>query len=431
MIQSAPAENRVGADRERSPLISRRCLLLGLLAALVATWSAASYLFTHRLSGLYNDFDFYWASGRMVMEGRNPYDMAAMKAMLEQAGLQPASTDGYSYPLLFAYLMVPLSLLPPLVAGVLFSLLSLAALALAVGLLFTPLEQASWPELLVMTYGAGSFAPITGSLRMGQVNLLVLLLLALAFRGVRSGTTVALASSIKLAPVVGLLALVAHGPAGRKRLLAGALGFGVLALLPNLLTGFHPPLFRMFTPDAYYTDESVNGFLSRLAGAAWHTAPGLVTGLPVEPVMVLVVALLGGLTFAVVLLARGRPWEGCLALLLAYASIAAPRNSLWDLAPLLLALAWCWPLVTTRPLLRLLLVGGWGLMQLQQSIYDAGPQVQAPHALLGLLGSTALYGAVLVAALTGFLLLTGTGLDRPSTVSWLADKDQRHPSPRA
>lgn len=385
-------------------MFTRRSLLCGLVAALIAAWCAGIYLATHQMEGLFNDFAFYWAGARLLAQGRNPYDVAAMRGALDQVGLHPASALGYSYPLVFAYLMVPLTLLPPLVAGVIFSILSLTAFGLAVAVLFAPLENLSWAELLILAYGAGSFVPVTGSLRMGQVNLLVLLLLALALRGVASTGSIVAASAIKLYPIVGLLALVPRGRRGLVPLLLGGAAFVALVLIPNLVAGFHPQMFEMFTPDAYYTNESINGFLSRLAGAVWHTAPALMLGLHVEPVMVLVAAVLGLLTFAAVLLTKGRPWAGCLALLLAYAAIAAPRNSLWDFAPILIAMAWCWTLVRARPLLCALLVAGWALIQVQQTIYDLGPDPQMANAWLGLLGSTALYGALLLAGLTAFLV---------------------------
>jgi hypothetical protein len=391
---------------ETRPLFTRRSLLCGLVAALIAAWCAGIYLATHQMEGLFNDFAFYWAGARMLAHGRNPYDVAAMRGILDQVGLHPASALGYSYPLAFAYLMVPLGLLPPLVAGAIFSLVSLTAFGLAVAALFAPLENLSWAELLILAYGAGSFVPVTGSLRMGQVNLLVLLLLALALRGVAPAGSIVAASAIKLYPVVGLLALLPRGRKGLVRLLLGGAAFAALVLVPNLVAGFRPQMLEMFTPDAYYTNESINGFLSRLAGAAWHTAPALAPGLHVEPLMVLVAAVLGMLTFAAVLLTRGRPWAGCLALLLAYAVVAAPRNSLWDFAPILIAMAWCWSLVRARPLLGAVLAAGWALIQVQQTIYDFGPDPQMGRAWLGLLGSTALYGALLLAGLTAFLVFS-------------------------
>lgn len=399
------AQRHAFSSVRRGPLLERRGLVCGALAAAIAAGVAAAHVVTHRMAGLFNDFDFYWAAGRLLAQGRDPYDVAAARGVLAAAGLHPASTLGYSYPLLFAYPMQPLSALPPLVAALVFSALSLAAFALAVALLISALPPLPWPELGALGCAAGCFAPVTGSLWMGQVNLLVLLPLALAFRGAAPAASVAVAAAVKLFPVVALLTFLPRGREGRRGLMVGAACFLVLALAPSAVAGFERPrLLDMFTPDGYYTDESINGFLSRLAGAEWHTSPALVHGLPVEPVMVVAAALLGAAALAVVLRRRGAPREGCLSLLLVYGAIAAPRSSLWDFAPLLIALVWCWPRVRARPAGAAALIAGWALIQAQQEVYDIGPAAQAASSALGLLGSLGLLGALVAGVVCAVLV---------------------------
>ncbi len=91
---------------------------------------------------MFNDFYDYWAAGRVLLHGGNPYDAAALNQVLSAAGVHSTVGEfGYSYPLFFLLLVVPLALLPAQVAGYVFAGLSLAAFAVALGLLLTPLAQ--------------------------------------------------------------------------------------------------------------------------------------------------------------------------------------------------------------------------------------------------------------------------------------------------
>jgi len=64
-------------------------------------------------SGLFNDFFDYWAAGRVLLHGGNPYDATALSQALSAAGVHSTVGEfGYSYPLFFLLLVVPLALLP-------------------------------------------------------------------------------------------------------------------------------------------------------------------------------------------------------------------------------------------------------------------------------------------------------------------------------
>jgi Glycosyltransferase family 87 len=357
------------------------------------------------MAGLFNDFYIYWGGVKLLAEGRSPYDVQAINVVLDHEGLHPALGQGYTYPILLAYILMPLSFVPPTPAALVFSAVSLVAFSLAVALLLTPLSNRPAPELALLTVGAASFVPITGSLRVGQVNLLVLLPLALAFRSVARPGLLAVASAVKLYPLAGLLAYLPSGRAGRRQLLAGVSAFILLTLVPNLLAGAGGPgLLAMFGPDGYYTNESINGFIGRLAAAPLHTPPALIPGLPVEPVMLAATAIIGLLTLAMLVKGRSQPWDGCLVLLLTYAVLAAPHNSLWNFAPLLITFAWCWPRARSQPLALIPLITSWTLIQVQQTVYDAGPELELNSAWAGLLGSTALFGGLLLLGVTMALL---------------------------
>jgi hypothetical protein len=380
------------------------------MAAVVAAAFEAKTVADHGPAGIFNDFHLYWGAARLLASGRNPYDLAALRATLAAAGSHATIGTGYSYGLLFAILLIPFGLAPLWVAAPAFAALSLVGLGLAVALLLSSLERLPWWEVALLALAAGGFVPVRGSLYFGQANLVLLPLLALAFVGVGRASLLALVSSVKLYPIVGFGAFLARGRGEQLRLLVGLCLFGLLVGAPNLL--IHAgggPVFEMFAPDAYWTDQSINGFVSRLAGAPFSSVQPLLPGLPVTPVMAGLAAGLGALGLAATLAAGGRPWDGCLSLLITYGVIAAPHNSLWNFAPILVAMAWCWPRVRRRPALLAVLLVGWLLIELQSWVNVVEPHLYVRTPVLGLLGSLALLGALLIGALNGGLLLEAGG----------------------
>ncbi|MDQ6900500.1 MAG: glycosyltransferase 87 family protein [Candidatus Dormibacteraeota bacterium] len=377
--------------------LSRRALGAGLLAAFVAAAFELHTVADRGTTGVFNDFYDYWAAGRVLLHGGNPYDAAVLDQVLSTAGVHSTVGEfGYSYPLFFLLLVVPLALLPAQLAGYLFAVLSLAAFAIAIGLLLTPLTQLGWLEVTALALAAGGFVPVRGSLFFGQANLLVLLALAFAYRERAATLLLALAGAVKLYPAAGLLANFRRGRRGAKPLLLGAGLTGALVLLPNLLSGRRGStrLLDMLGPDPYWSNASLNGFISRVARPSPWSEP-LLPGIPVTPVVVLLALLLVGVSLAVVL--RSRPsWSGSLALFVAAATVATPKNSLWNFVPLLLSVAYCWPHARRRPTLLLPLVAGWLLIDLQSSVNVARDD-PGGHGRLqtGLLGLAALGGLLI------------------------------------
>lgn len=175
-----------------------------------------------------------------------------------------------------------------------------------------------------------------------------------------------------------------------------------LAAGPNLVTGrwsYGGGLLAMFGPDPFWTNQSINGWLSRLALPSQGVPPPL-PGLPVTPLMVLACAALGSLALAVA--ARpGASWRGTFALLLCYAVVAAPKNSLWNFAPLVVVLVHTWTLVRGRPAPLAALALAWTLID-GQVVANA---LRAQAAAGAWLASLALYGALLLGGLLGWALL--------------------------
>ena len=402
-------------DRFDGTLIHWRGALAGLAAVVVAGASLIDTLIQRGSDGLFNDFYDYWLAARVIGAGGNPYDTAALAAAAGHAGLHFTLGTGYSYPLLFGYFCLPMTILPPGQAAVVFGIVSLLALGLAVAILATPLRRLRMAEVLALGALAGVLTPISGSLYFGQANLLLLPLLSLAWRGVARPLTLGLATAVKLYPAAALGAIAAGGRRSLGLLLATLAAMLALTVVPSVFA----PIARgsgaaaLFLPDPFWTNQSVNGSLSRLSMSSEFTTPPL-PGLPVAPIEIVVLLLLGGGAMAVMVLRRGRPWAGCLSLALAFGVVAAPKNSLWNYAPLLLVVFFCWPLVRRRAGGLAVLLAGLVLIETQAVIdYFRHSFYTSPG--LTWASSLALYGALLLMALNAYLVLEAGRRAAPDT----------------
>jgi hypothetical protein len=351
------------------------------------------------LDGLFNDFYDYWAAGRILDRGGNPYDPHLMSHVLTSAGVHSVVGGAYSYPLLLAELARPLAALPPGPAAALFTAGSLAALWLGVALLLSPLRRVTAAQLLGLATGAALFAPVVGTLYFGQVNLYLLPLLALALRGVRPEAGIAGSAAVKLYPGATALAFVTRGRDGVRPLLLTVVAALGLSLLPNALAGVWPArggALAMLGPDPFWSNESINGWLSRLP----------LPGLPVTLAMVAVCGLLGALVAAIVLARRDGSWAAAFALLLCYGVVAAPKNSLWNFAPLVVAGVQWWS-ASGRRLRAAGLAGlAWALVSLQGVVDAVQGLREGQPVAAGLLASVALLGGLLLLGMLAHQLLT-------------------------
>ncbi|MGH7869512.1 MAG: glycosyltransferase family 87 protein [Candidatus Dormibacteraceae bacterium] len=390
-------------------LFSLKGVISGLIAALALETFHTLQVLNHNPS-LFTDFDIYWAAGWLVDHGRNPYDLPALTQVIHSVGSHAWPAQGYSYPLFFILLMAPLGLLPLTWAETIFSVLSVVALVPAVAMLIAWLErqsnQPSWGEVILLAILIGALIPVTGSLDVGQVNLLLLPLLVLAFVEVAPGPLIAIVGAVKLYPILALATFFPRGKSGWQQIGVGGGLFVLLAILPNILLHLGGNTLKaLFIPDGYWTNQSINGFISRLVptpGIFPASPLPLPSNFPTTPVMLLVTALLGCLVLAVIVIVRGRPWDGCMALLLTYGCIAAPHNSLWNFTPLVISGIWCWYKVRKHPLARVLVVS-WVLVEMQCSISQRSPNYHFPIAWP--LNSLALYGALMLGILQVGLIL--------------------------
>jgi hypothetical protein len=376
-----------------------------LVAVLVATATLVDTLVQRGSAGLFNDFYDYWLAAKVLAGSGNPYDVGSLAATAAHTGLHYTVGTGYSYPVLFAYLCLPLAALPGATAAWVFAALSLAGLWLAVALLATPPASLRMRELILLGVLAGGLTPVAGSLYFGQANLLILPLLALAYRAFARPLALGLATAVKLYPAAALAAMAAQGRRSVPLCAATAAAAGGLILIPNLVAARSSTQLAagLFGPDSFWTNQSINGWVSRLSMTSEFTKPPL-PGLPAAPMEVGLVVLLGAAVLGVMVWRRGSPWAGCLSLALLYGVVAAPKNSLWNYTPVVLLVFYSWPLVRRQPRLLAVLISGLALVEVQ-AVVDYYRHTFYSRPALTWLSSLALYGGLVLMGLNAYLLL--------------------------
>ena len=330
-------------------------VLLALAAIAVPLVGWAFWALVLRLGS--NDFHDYWLAGRLVLEGRSPYDVGALRELAAQEHLSLQVGGGYSYPLPFAVVMVPFAALPFGAALVAFNSLSLVAFGLTVPAWVLWAHGRS-PDLarrrLALAVGAGLYPPVYGTVVNGQANLILIPLLALGtacvleetrpLRRFGGGLAIGLAAIVKLVPGV----LVVPLALGRRTGAAAAVVAGAMAAL--LVAVFVAPwgaagsgsLASLFDPDSYYTNQSINGFVTRLVQPTDRTLPLFGNAFDPRPVMIALTASFALLTLLFLwrsrtALASRRGGALGVGLALVAGVVAAPKDSFWNEAFCLVA----------------------------------------------------------------------------------------------
>ncbi len=399
------------AARESLPLLPVAALVGGTLAAVIDGVRLVVEVASNGIDAMFNDFYDYWGAAVLLNRGGNPYDTGALRDVLHSAGLHTVVGGGYSYPLLLAQLLRPLALLAPHAAALVFSAFSVVGLGLAAALVLGSLRRLRvWHAIL----GGSAFAvfpPLMGSLYFGQVNLLVLAALALAWRRVHTGSWLAVAGAIKLYPVTGFLSHLTH-PSRElcRQLLTGGAVLAGLLLLPQV--GAHGSFVgqsgALLAPDTYWTNASVNGVVSRLSMRSdWTTPP--FPWLPVSATVLAVCAVLTVAAVAVLVRTRHASQSGRLALCLCLGVVIAPKNSFWNFAPLILAVAAVWQMRGQHWWPLALTAIGWLLIQAQSQIDTARDTFYRGGAGMTWLSGLGLYGALLIGTALACLLLMDRG----------------------
>ncbi len=410
--------------RLSGPASTERFATLALLAVagplacwIVAAWIGHPYL--------YNDFHIYWYAGRLLATGTSPYDLAAMSQLAAHEKDVFALGTGFSYPIPFAFAMIPLGALPFDVAVVTFNLLSLVVFGTAVAAWLRAMHPgAERRRLRLAAFFAGAFPPVAGSLLDGQANLLVAGVLGIGLltifrpvgRAAAGGIAIGLAAIVKLVPGVVFVPLWL---AGRRSAAAGIIaGAGLPLVLAAIVqpdtVGGGAELRALFSPDPYFTNQSINAFVSRVVQSSDRLgalAPGAFDPLPVAIALTAVLALV---TLLVLWRCRARlatPHGAAIAVafILVGATAGAPKTSFWNESLVLpaagLLIAVTAPRLTLGELTptdrRLLLA--WAACILVQPLpwlVAPAPGGPAGTALL-LLASLGLYGSLLLWWLLG------------------------------
>lgn len=396
----------------------RELTLLTAAAAIVPLIGWAYWVLVVRLGP--NDFHDYWLAGRLLLEGHSPYDTGAMAELARKEGLSFLVGGGFSYPLPFAVAMVPLAVLPFGVAYAGFNAISIAAFALTVALWLRwafGREPLLRRRRIAVAFAAGLYLPVYGSVAMGQANLILFPILGLGLvlaldgsttaRRLAGGALLGLASAVKLFPAAVALPLALGrrwSPALGLVAAAGLAVVGAAIVLPWAASG-SSGLTSLLDADVYTTNQSINGFVTRLVVPSASTVPLWQNGFDARSVMLgLTVAF--GLATALVLwrarheLNNRRGAALGIGLALVAAIVGAPKNSFWNESLALVAIGAMLTVETPNldfgsfgRLDRALLAVWFGTSAVWAVVWAVTPSITVPLApLVTLLWSSSLYG---------------------------------------
>jgi hypothetical protein len=298
--------------------------------------------------GSFNDFHDYWLAGKLLLAGQSPFDIQALRDLARSENLHFLVGSGYSYPLPFAIFMVPFAMLPFSVSLVLFMGISIAVFGLTVAIWIGwahGWEPALARRRLALALAAGLCPPVFGSVASGQANLILMPLLAgglvLALSGEAGrraigGVLLGFAAIVKLVPGIVVVPFVIGRRWGAAAgTIVAALGTLVAATLVAPWAADNGGLTKLFEPDSYFTNQSFNGFVTRLVNPSERTLPPFEHAFDPRLPMLALTAAFGLVTLALLWRARDRmttPRGLALGLALALVAgvIGAPKNSFWN-----------------------------------------------------------------------------------------------------
>ncbi len=199
--------------------------------------------------------------------------------------IKPGTRYGFTYPPFAALIMLPMTYLPWPVVMVISVTLSVLAGALVLWWLVDPIaRRMGWPRWFALAVAgclAAAFEPLRETVNFGQVNLLLLLLVAadllwlvapfpsaggaaLARYRRFAGVGIGLATAIKLTPGIFIVYLLITG---RWRAMCTAIGTAVAATL--VAAAIAPDTSRMFWTSAVWDTDRV-GTLAFISNQSWQ-----------------------------------------------------------------------------------------------------------------------------------------------------------------
>ncbi|MBK9603545.1 MAG: DUF2029 domain-containing protein [Anaerolineales bacterium] len=128
-----------------------------------------------------SNFTFFWLSGRMLIDGENPYDEKQYLAGHETYGIKWQPNRIFPYPLPLAIFFIPLGFLSLPVAYITWQVITLLIVAATIFLLLAHWEESAQRLLLVPIFAAMFFfGPMYLTLHTGSVGAIALLALLAA-----------------------------------------------------------------------------------------------------------------------------------------------------------------------------------------------------------------------------------------------------------
>lgn len=220
-----------------------------------------------------HDFVEYWAAGRLLGQGQNPYDAELVHELERQAGRADEGILMWNPPWALP-LVLPLGALPVRVAHLLWLAVNLAVVGLCADGLWRIYGGGNARRHVALLL-ACSFVPVYIALVAGQISPLLLLGAVLFLASVRSGrdgwagaACALLAIKPHLASLFWLAVVLWAVRARRWRVLAGGAAAGVLLAL--VAVALHPAVFADYwhvmttSPPRQYRSPTL-GMLARLA----------------------------------------------------------------------------------------------------------------------------------------------------------------------
>lgn len=241
--------NTYGLRLLGKPTVQRS--VLALLASMVLAFRAIQFVTLTREIQWGYDFSYYWTAARRILLGEPIYSAAQLAGPYA-----PQGQDGFLYPPPLAAAVTPLAALFPTdyhAAAWIWTAMGAVILAASVLALWRSEQLAERYPLLhgrgrwLLVAAAFAFPPVVGELVLGNIHLLLLGLLTMAWLGIRrrtpraelpTGIAVGVAAVIKVFPGLLLLWFLLKR---RNRAAVGTLiGAGVAALLTLPFTGLEP-----------------------------------------------------------------------------------------------------------------------------------------------------------------------------------------------
>jgi hypothetical protein len=167
------------AVHRSNEVICRKLLIIfGLIIiAVLAGYFIASSQNFYKTQG--KDFFALWLAPKLLLIGKNPYNPIDWISAYEKFGANWVMDKGYLYPLPLAVLMVPIGALPVEAAAVIWIAFGILAVLFTTYLLLSRWKN-NWrySQIIPIAIGIFLFRSVLETLRLGQLDWLILLFLA-------------------------------------------------------------------------------------------------------------------------------------------------------------------------------------------------------------------------------------------------------------